>query len=267
MNIGICGYRGDETIEIPANIGPFKVTHIDAEILTDNEKITSLYISSGMDNKALIVVKNCNHLKKIEVDEGVKILNILVRNCENLEELVIPENVEEIKGYYDNCSSLWNIRFPSTLKVACKYDFWETKFYEMHQNNKYYVVGDGVLLFFNGDYNEDIVIPKGVKYFCDYLFHEEDNKGRNVFIPDTLNVLSTQVGEGDVFYFGDESFDSLELDYLEEGVNGTIVAPANSYIEKYCNENGYNFRVMTAEEEKEWREKTEAATAEITYQE
>ncbi len=53
---------------------------------------------------------------------------------------------------------------------------------------------------------------------------------------------------------------------MDKGVKGTIVAPANSYIEQYCKENGYNFRVMTDEEEAEWREKTEAAASEITYQ-
>ena len=35
----------------------------------------------------------------------------------------------------------------------------------------------------------------------------------------------------------------------------------------HCKENGYNFRVMTDEEEKTWRELTDAAASDITYQE
>ena len=66
---------------------------------------------------------------------------------------------------------------------------------------------------------------------------------------------------------GDGEIERLELNCLSEGIKGTIVAPANSYVEHYCEENGYRFRVMTEEEETEWREKTETAASEITYQE
>ena len=45
------------------------------------------------------------------------------------------------------------------------------------------------------------------------------------------------------------------------------MAPAGSYVEEYCKENNLKFRPMTEEEEKEWREKTEVAASEITYQE
>jgi hypothetical protein len=69
-------------------------------------------------------------------------------------------------------------------------------------------------------------------------------------------------------FFGNGKIENLDLNYNRTGIKGTIVAPANSFMERYCKENGYdNFRVMTADEEKEWRDKTEAAVSEITYQE
>jgi hypothetical protein len=128
------------------------------------------------------------------------------------------------------------------------------------------VVGDSVLLFFNGDYNQDVVIPQGVKCFDGFIL-KDDTVSRNVYIPDTISILLTQVSEGDTFYFGNEEINSIDLNGMSYGVNGTIVAPVGSYMEQYCKENGYNFRAMTEEEEKEWREKTEAAASEITYQE
>ena len=46
----------------------------------------------------------------------------------------------------------------------------------------------------------------------------------------------------------------------------TGIAPAGSPMAKYCEENNINFKAMTEEEEAIWREKTEAAASEITYQ-
>ena len=47
---------------------------------------------------------------------------------------------------------------------------------------------------------------------------------------------------------------------------GTVVAPENSPIAKYCQENGANFRPITEEEDAVRREKTEAAAADLVYQ-
>ena len=86
------------------------------------------------------------------------------------------------------------------------------------------------------------------------------------YIPDTINILRLQIDDWDTYYFGEGEIEDLDLNCLKQGKKGTIVAPANSYIEQYCKENGYRFRVMTPEEEEEWRELTEAAATEITYQ-
>jgi hypothetical protein len=189
-----------------------------------------------------------------------------VFNCDNLEEVIIPEGVVELRGCFNRCSSLGDVKLPSTLKIAKCYDFEDTLFYELHKEDKYYVVGDGVLLFFNGDKNGDIVIPNGVKYYNGSLYTDDEETLRKIYIPDTMKALDVWIYDGDTYYFGAEEFESLELNDLNSGPKGTIVAPANSYMEQYCKENGYNFRVMTEEEEKTWRELTEAAASEITYQ-
>jgi hypothetical protein len=44
------------------------------------------------------------------------------------------------------------IKFPSTLKKADRFDFYYSNLYDLHKNDKYYVVGDSVLLFFNVDH-------------------------------------------------------------------------------------------------------------------
>ncbi len=263
--VSIYGYRGDEEVVIPTEIGPFKVRFIYDDTFKGNKEIRSVYIPADYDS--ILSLIDCTNLQKIEFEEGTRVANVCVSGCPSLEEVIIHEGVEEIRGWYHGCTMLGDISFPRTLKNAGHCDFDYSNLYDLHKNDKYYVVGDGVLLFFNGDYNQDIVIPSGVKSFSFYEYLDNENISRKVYIPDTMVSLCIQVFEEDTIYFGDGEIENLDLNCLSEGVNGTIVAPANSYIEQYCKEKGYNFRVMTEEEEKEWREKTEAAASEITYQE
>ncbi len=262
--VEIYGYQGDGNLVIPSEIESYKVDYIDDFI--ENEDIISVYIPLELDPEVKTIFDNCNNLNKIEYAKGTKTINTEVFDCNNLKELVIPEGVEEVSGCFLRCKALEEISFPSSLRVASGYDFKGTKFAELHKNEKYYVVGDGVLLFFNGNSNLDIVIPEGVKCFDDYISKEEVTP-RNIYIPDSISVLRIQLDDWDTLFIGDGEIERLELNSLSEGIKGTIVAPANSYAEQYCKENGYRFRVMTEEEEAEWREKTEAAASEITYQE
>lgn len=260
-------YRGDESMVIPSHVGPFKVDHVEFGIFREKENITSIYIPSDLDPEVLIGIEDCVNLKRIEFEEGITVLNIQVFDCDNLEEVIIPEGVVELRGCFNQCDSLEDVKFPSTIRIVDSYDFEYSLFYELHKDDKYYVVGDGLLLFFNGDKNGDIVIPNGVKYLNGIFPSGDEAMSRKIYIPDTMKALDVQIYEGETYYFGDKEFDSLDLNRIHRGVNGTIVAPANTYVEQYCKENGYNFRVMTEEEEAEWREKTEAAASEITYQE
>jgi hypothetical protein len=263
--VSILEYRCSENMVIPSTIGPFKVVQIKNEVFENNENISSLYIPSDIDSDVMIYMVNCPNLQKIEFAEGIRIINAQIHDCNALKEVIIPEGAEGIFGCFLRCESLEDIKFPSTLKIASSFDFKDTKFHELHENDKYYVVGDGILLFFNGDRNQDIVIPQGVKCFDD-LISKDEMFPRNVYIPDTINILRLQIDDWDTYYFGDGEIEDLDLNCLKQGKKGTIVAPANSYMEQYCKENGYRFRVMTSEEEEKWRELTEAAATEITYQ-
>lgn len=267
--VSINDYRGDGDVEIPSKIGLFKVIHISDSIFEENEKITSVFFPPDLNLDMPIDIYACSNLVKIEFAEGTTKIDLNVKFCDNLKEVVIPEGVEEIDGQFYGCLSLDKIKFPSTLKSASKRAFGESKFIEMHENDKYYMVGDNVLFYF-GAYDEDIIIPQGTKCFDDSVYTTDSSKNidqRNIYIPESVTILDIQIYDYDTVFFGNGELEFLDLNCRLDGINGTIVAPANSYMEQYCKENGYNFRVMTDEEEKEWREKTEAAIAEITYQE
>ena len=267
ITVSISDYRGDGNVELPSHIGPFKVVNISDSIFEENPKITSVYIPEDLSLDKPINIYSCPNLVTIEFAEGTTVIDTYVDDCDNLKELVIPEGVEEIRSTFWWCSSLDIIEFPSTLKKADIRCFEGSKFLKMHENDKYLMVGDSVLFYF-GACNKDIIIPKGTKCISDSFYTNDKVDHRNIYIPDSLNFLDIQVCEYDTVFFGNGKIENLDLNYNRTGIKGTIVAPANSYMERYCKENGYdNFRVMTAEEEKEWRDKTEAAASEITYQE
>ena len=103
------------------------------------------------------------------------------------------------------------------------------------------------------------MIPDGVKYDCTT---KRMVKQRDFFCPDSLSSASFNIYSSATVYMGTEEFQDIKI----EGA-GTVVAPENSPIAKYCKENGINFRPITEEEDAIRRQKTEAAAADVVYQE
>ena len=83
-----------------------------------------------------------------------------------------------------------------------------------------------------------------------------------MYIPESMIELNVKILEKCEAYFGTNEIKGLD----KCTIDGTVVAPEGSYMQKYFKDNGIKFRAMTEEEETIWREKTEAAATEITYQ-
>lgn len=82
-------------------------------------------------------------------------------------------------------------------------------------------------MFFNGYYDEDIVIPCSTKCFDDTMSPSDSSHLREIYIPDTITSLRTQVLTNDTFFFGNGEIENLNLDCIEIVVKGTIVAKSS----------------------------------------
>uniref|UniRef100_UPI00386F6DF7 leucine-rich repeat protein n=1 Tax=Pseudobutyrivibrio sp. TaxID=2014367 RepID=UPI00386F6DF7 len=264
-------YRGNETeITFPTEIIGFKITYVrisstkfdDAQSDTDGIKVINVPKGIGV-----IYIGYASSLEEIYFEDGTtEIKGIDLEYCTNLKLIEIPEMVEDISIKLTHGEKLENIHFPRGAKYVEGLLGSDTLFVKNHINDKYYVVGNEILLLYNGD-EEEIVVPAGIKVIPEGAFYT--NKLKELYIPDTVKMADTLalvIPKEATVYFGNGKIENLE-DEMDCFIHGTVVAPAGSYMEQYCKENNVDFRVMTEEEEAIWREKTEAAASEITYQE
>lgn len=260
--VSIEGFHGSGILVLPCEVLGKPVYNI--EDIENNEDITGVVISKNPANKYWgIDVQKCDNLQSVEYENGTKIANGDFYGCKKLKQLIFPEGVEKITAWYAN-TGLEEVFFPETVKNVNGYHFNRTEFEERHKKDKYYSVGDSVLLFYNGPIDE-IVIPAGIKYLYNFdLFTAEEKKDvKRVYFPDSLVALNVEIPDDCEAYFGEKQIDGLD----KCAIDGTVIALAKSPVETYCKEHNIKFRAMTEEEEAVWREKTEAASSEITNQE
>ena len=257
----IKSFEGKGEFVLPAKLLGRTVYNIDR--IENNNDITSVYIEKQSDDKKWGEdIRHCQNIESVKFEEGTRIIRTDICNSPKLKTLTFPNGVEEIYSAFAN-NGLEEVYFPKTVVYISGSSFNGNDFVKNHEDQKYYVVGDNVLLFYNGPIDE-IIIPEGIKYLYNYyLFSEEDKElVEKIYLGESICGLSIEIPENCEAYFG-----ANELKGLDDCIiHGTIVAPENSYVQKYCEKNGLNFRVMTEEEEAIWREKTEAASSEITYQ-
>jgi hypothetical protein len=256
----IVDYRGEgERLSIPTKVGPIPVTYVDMHVFDGNDYIQEVYLGSYQKT---VFFDNCKKIDTITFGNNITDFRYSFSECDNIKTVCFPQGLEVISYGFPNCTNLADVYIPESVSDISSIAFIGTQFEKNHLDDKYYVVGNGVLLFCNVNLNEDVVIPSGVKNSCVSLVLEDEHSDRRIYFPETLERINESIYEGDIYFFGGEDF--VDIRVYDEG--GLIVAPADSPMAKYCEENNINFRPMTEEEEKEWREKTEAAASEITYQ-
>lgn len=264
----IIKYTGNsKEVVVPTRIGPFEVTDMDMDTYADCSSIEILYIQP--EERFSVPIYKIPNLKTVEYIKGIDEIELMkIRNCDSLERIIFPEGTERICGFCEDCKNLKDVTIPDSV-YFCSVSFYNTLYYNEFREFEYYSTQNGCLLFYNGGYNE-IVIPEGIKQLA-WLGNSNDDKIETIYFPETIEYGGMEVPEGAVAFFGCEEISFGRDDYEEEinasNIEGTVVAPVGSYMEKFCKKYDIDFRVMTEEEESIWREKTEAAAKEITYQE
>ncbi|WP_028235616.1 leucine-rich repeat protein [Pseudobutyrivibrio sp. MD2005] len=259
--IYIDSFEGKGEFVLPAKLLGRDVYYVDR--IENNDNITSVYIENNADDKRWGVnLRYCQNIESVAFEEGTKVIYTDICHSPKLKTIKFPEGVKEIHGAYAS-NGLEEVYFPKSVVYVSGSSFNWTNFVKNHEDEKYYVVGDNVLLFYNGSIDE-IIIPEGIKYLYNYHLFDIDNDvlEKKMYLSKSLCRLNVRIPENVEAFFGTNEVEGLDKCTIE----GTLVAPEGSYIQEYCEENGLNFRVMTEEEEAIWREKTEAAASEITYQ-
>lgn len=263
QEVYIVDYRGDGDVVLPKKILFCDVIGYKSEVFKEDENIKTVFISNNPQDDISTIFHGCNNLTKVTYEEGTKVsYDYYFAGCGKLNTVNFPEGIEYLYG--DGAfagTNISDVYIPSSVKHMDSF-FSNTPFAEKHKDDKYYVAGEGVLVFYNGPQDE-IVIPKGVTCVGEGvldIYNRADNA--SIYMSDSVKTMDLILRDDDTLYLGNGEYD---LGYIKT-YHGTIVAPEGSYMEQFCKENNLNFRVMTEEEEATWREKTEAAASEIVYQ-
>jgi hypothetical protein len=151
-------------VDIPAYIDGIPVTEIGANAFANNTKITSVHIPNS-----------------------VKVIGIgAFQNCPSLTSVSIPSSVTEI-GYYAflKCTNLSAITIPSSVKSIGYSAFQSTKWLSA-QKNEFVIVGDGILIKYNGK-GGNVVIPNTVKKITNAFYF--NSNAVSVTIPSSVTYV------------------------------------------------------------------------------
>ncbi|MBQ3866628.1 MAG: leucine-rich repeat domain-containing protein [Clostridia bacterium] len=133
----------------------------------------------------------CAELREISLGKGLTVYPTgMCYGCEKLTELVIPEGVTVVgEECFSECGALESVSLPDSLREIGAYAFWKAGTDDLvfsvpagvrsvgagafratawlrRQTDEFVVVGDGVLLRYNGS-ETDVAVPDGVKFLSD----------------------------------------------------------------------------------------------------
>lgn len=106
-----------------------------------------------------------------------------------IEKLVIPDGVLNIKQYaFKGQKELKILEIPNSVKRIENGALNETKWFEK-QDREFVVVGDGVLVKYNG-YEKYLIIPEGIKFISSIFWDEKyDRIIKELFVPEGVEEI------------------------------------------------------------------------------
>lgn len=258
----IVDYKGPvDKYVASSHIGIWKVGSVAEDVLSENSRVSEIKKDGDAD-----YMLNCKHnrsLTKVVYGKGTSYINDVFYSCTYLDEVIIPEGTEGISGLtFQFCGRLNDVIIPKSMKYIGSGAFEGTKFELLHKKDEYYVVGDHILLFYNGD-KEIIAVPDGIKQISNWVLfkYDEQELVRSIYIPESVESYNGEVPPNTVIFFGNEEIKDL----YAQNIEGLVVAPKGSYMEKFCQENNLNFREMTEEEHAIWEQKTKSVVDKVVY--
>jgi len=200
----ILKYEGNEKeVSVPDTLDGKPVTGIGAHAFEDNVTITSIEIPDGVRGIQTCAFAGCSSLSDFTIPDGVTYIDgCAFYGCTSLKAIEIPEGVTNIgrKTFY-GCTSLEEITIPAGVTSVGDDAFFNTPWLD-GQKDEFVVVGDGVLIDFNG-LSSTIEIPDGVKSIgsafknCDFL--------TGIIIPDSVLAI------GEYAFYNCSSLDYIKI--------------------------------------------------------
>ena len=204
MEVYLREYRGNsQEITIPSEILGFRVKEVSD--IYDTANIEKITVPKEIE---YIDITGNENLKEVVFEEGTIKVRGFITFCENLSKITFPDTLENISCAFFRAKALEDVTIPQSVTYITLDAFSDTAFEKNHSSDQYYVVGDGVLLFYNGRYDE-IVIPEGVKQFTWSIYSGESDNLKRIYISDTVECAELSLPEGEEAFFDTNGFAGL----------------------------------------------------------
>lgn len=139
-----------------------------------------------------VLIKYTGSGGDVVIPEGITTVRRLAfSECSWLRSVTFPNSIEFIEPLsFRGFRNLEEINFPYTNFDVRFSVFEDTKWYEENSKQEFLVVGDGLLLNYNGVGGE-VTIPDGVKVICDAAFYRCDTLTA-VTIPNSVKLIKSE---------------------------------------------------------------------------
>lgn len=150
--------------------------------------VAEVLIPDGVKKIDNYAFEKCGSIVSITIPQSVtEIGSMAFHKCTNLTSIVIPDSVTKLNSsLFWDCTSLESIIFSDNVTEIDSYVFYNTPWFEK-LNDKYVVVGDSILIKYNGN-DQNVVIPYGIKKIGASVFEKRVDI-LTVTIPDSVTKI------------------------------------------------------------------------------
>jgi hypothetical protein len=211
-------------------------TEIGAGTYYGCESLTNVVIPEGVKTIGASAFANCVYLTSVTLPSTLEYIDVgAFAACQKLSSIVIPDSVRAIgNNAFYNCTKLSNADIGDGVVYVGTNVFAGTSWLKTQAKEDFVVVGDGVLLQYNGN-AKHIVIPDTVKRIPDYRFASLTVEPESFTIPTTVEYISV-----DAFTKAVEKSGSV---YYERRYV-TIIARKGTYAEQFAAHEYYTFEAI-----------------------
>ena len=236
-SVEIAAYRGQSSeVVIPDSINSKVVAKIGNRAFECNDNINTITIPDTVEYIGENSFYSCSNLQNIYFGTNIRrIDDFAFRNCKSLESVIIPDSVISLGEYcFSDCSSLTEVVLGKSLNRLNRNAF------SFCRNLKNINLGDSIIdigwqAFENCNNIRSIYIPDSVLNVGEYAFVNCTSL-QSVYLRDNIEKI-------DSCAFG---YYTPNYDCVYEWLKGfTVYGFSGTEAERYANNHGINFRVMS----------------------
>lgn len=263
----------ESDVKIPDSIYDFPVKKIGESTFADDDRIKSVTLGKNVEAIESNAFGGCTSLESVQFTESFTCIgDYAFKDCTALKSVSIPESVQSVgRGAFYGCTALEEVIIPDTLQSIGGRAFADTPWLNSKSKTEFVIVGDGVLIQYNGEKAGDdskdefeVKVPSNVVRIAGAFSGNTDIQkitlGKNVeeigdmaftgcTSLESVSIPSSVTDIGNDAFYGCNAIKLISLSENVEHIGNDAFAycgaklyvPRNSAAHKYCADNNIEY--------------------------